>query len=136
MQDKKPQKAHLQEHWHPKESGAVHESDDVDSDLYREQDNPRQKDADRLQREHIPHALAPSVVVLHEGAEHGQGGQAHDTGDVHLEAEAEGREVVLVDEPLESEEEDRLDDELAKVLKDHLWKKAFVTTRNWFPTDS
>ena len=84
-----------------------------------------------MQREHLPHALPPSVVVLHEGGEHGEEGQAHDTGDVHLETESEGREVFLVDEPLESEEEDRLDDELAKVLKDHLWKE---TIRNWLLT--
>ena len=62
-------------------------------------------------------------MVFCQGGEHGEEGQAHDTGDVHLEAEAEGREVVLVDEPLESEEEDCLDDELAKVLKDHLCKE-------------
>ena len=59
-------------------------------------------------------------MVLEQGGDHAETGQGHYTEDVHLEGEANAGGVLLVDQPLESEEQDHLDYQLSEVLEHYL----------------
>ena len=70
-----------------------------------------------------PQSLPEPIMVGKNSLDHGEEGDAHRGDDEDLEGDSKAVEVVLPDQPLEAQEKDTLDDQLAKCLANSLWKE-------------
>ena len=62
-------------------------------------------------------------MVGKNSLDHGEEGDAHGDDDEDLEGDSKAVEVVLPNQPLKAQEQDTLDDQLAKCLANSLWKE-------------
>ena len=62
-------------------------------------------------------------MVGKNSLDHGEEGDAHRGDDEDLEGDSKAVEVVLPNQPLKAQEQDTLDDQLAKCLANSLWKE-------------
>ena len=114
--EKSPKKEHFQKHWHPKESWVVHEPKDIDCNFDDEKEDPKDDQAQCVQRKRFAKVFPVPVVILQNGGDHCDKRDAHDASNINLEAEAKARKVLFGDEPLEAEEKYALYHQLPKGL--------------------
>ena len=62
-------------------------------------------------------------MVGKNSLDHGEEGDAHGGDYKDLEGDSKAVEVVLPNQPLKAQEQDTLDDQLAKCLANSLWKE-------------
>ena len=113
-----PCQCNLHNNRHKKESRVVLETEHVDNDFGKKDDDKHKDGEEAAEREHHPEALPGPVVVGKHCLDHGEEGDAHGSNNKDVEFQPKTVEVIFVHKPIKSHQQDSLDDQLSKGLCD------------------
>ena len=109
-----PGQGNLHNNRHKEESRAVLETENVDNNLHEKDGDKHEDGVEVVEREDHSEALPGSVVIGKQGLDHGEEGDAHGTGHKKVKLDSKAVEVILLDKPIETHQQNPLDNELTK----------------------